>query len=869
MATKFSQVVGRSFSKNVKKEFERRKGLNQDFSNTSELYQPYFILRRIKSLDPVTKMKEVEDSDYVKGRFSKLGKVFEDGYDISYGLDDLEGDSDRRGFPAITSVTFELEDFTFYRTTINFEIPDIKHFKEFREKWLQFGAPVELEWGRHSPVNFEIDDNEDIHPNKEKRLGNVVKFDYGVEGNSRSITGTLIIYSVTWLPVLQEGSMEDHESEGFKNWMTDELLNAVENPLIFSTDYDKIINRISRGGIDRSNQNFVEARNTKRDKVEDYFWGVTRLADETFAEKAEDTPAGRRERHGELIHPDSDVHRFNTLLPIKVIDRQYTNVDNITEYVNCHLKLDVETFGTELYYFISLELIEKLLNRYYNSLSSYNRKLNVDEKNIFSFNLSNTVINNYSFRGIRSRMPQDVVINPREKRYSLDEDGVLVEDDDGEHFKSSDIYISAPTFFRLLDQSRGGYSFVDSLLDKISSATGQMVDLSQKKEEGEIINGSVITTGITVFDSSLIRDNKDDSYTSFKLQDAREKIKGFSFQTEIADEIANMIFFRSRGEFINEEDSRDINDVFLFSKEYNLRYLKEIVGDRLNKLTDKLDSHYDHTYGSDRDETVSDIDRFQHRSMRNTRQKINNEVDRYSEIEYDEESNRWYIKGVDDNEYDLNEYYKIRQQLTNRIEQRFDIFNSDISRNISDNIDRRLLRTETEKDKLLNILTFVSMFFSQTIETQRTDYYANGNFRLPYNLSFEVEGISGILPSQALKVDLQSFDMDYRDQEEALFVVTGLSHTFEGNSWITTLSCSFWIDFKENTFLNSYEEGATSDIMTNEYRNILATLRLIFLKRIKKDLEIYNDNVNLLNEETFLNFVDSDETIYNYLFPSD
>lgn len=857
MATKISQIVGTPFSKKVQEEFERRRGLEQSFDNTSELYQPFFKIHRLKSLDPVTAMREPEEQDYLKGRFSKLGKVYSDDpdeYNFAYGLDDLERESEVKGFPAIQSVSFELEDFTFYRTTVNFEIPDKSYFKQFKDVWLQFGAPVQMEWGRYSPVGFEVDENEDILPNYESRLGNIVKFDYSSSDQSKTITGTIVIYSVTWLPVLQEGGSEDFEAEEFIDYTIQNLLNAVKNPLVFlglvdEKDVEEFVERVTTvdesGGSQKSSDAITMDNGEKKplEVLRSYFWGVRKM-DTTKAESAQSvyTPYGLG--IGKRQWKDEKAIDFFSLLPMKKIKPDYSNINTIEEFVNCHFKLNPNVYGTENYYFISFRVIEKILNLYYNRLTS--RKLSGASENqsIFSFDLTNAIINNYSFRGIRSKKPDEILINPRNKRYNFDDDGNLIENTEGEYFVSGDIYISAKLFLDLLQRSRGGYSLVDSILKRVTDVTGMMVNLDQKRENGIISKGNVITTGISLIDSSTITDSGLE-YLTFKLHHPREKILNHSFATEIADEISNMIFFRSRGEFLSEEDSKDINDIFLFSKQMNLRYFKEIFSDKLNNMTEEV-TRWEKIVGQ--------------RAFRDNKKEY---IEKYSNFEdfplvhFDEESLEWKIKGLNNKNYNLDEYYKIRDRLVRKFENRYDRYNNDIAKNIADNINYDVLYGNVNKDKIINILTFLYLFFAQTVELFKVDNYSQNNFRMPYTLSLDFDGISGIIPSQAFKVNLESFPVDYTEEEDALFVVTGLSHTFEGNSWSTTINGSFWLDFKKNTFLNSYNENGISDLLTTEYKNTLATLRFIFMKKIIGDLEKYDNVVKLLDEDDYRDFIDN------------
>lgn len=838
MATKISQVVGKPFSKKVQEEFNRRKGLEQTYSNTSELYQPYFTIRRLNSMKPVTS-QELDTTDFYRGKFSKLGKIFsDDDIDFTYGLDEIEDQSpELRGFPQITSVTFELEDFTFYRATINFEIPDVSHFKDFKDTWLQFGAPIIMEWGRYSPVGFE-DQNEDLLPNKEVRLGNIVRFEYNMEGGGKAITGSLIIYSVTWLPVLQEGSQENEESGEFKDLMVEYLVDSVENPMTLVNHSYELRNYF--WGVHK------EGFNTSILPVRGYFGGGTMAIDVT--------PQARH-TGGEYIHT---LDGLDTESVIKKVDKDYSNINSIEEFINCHFSLDPEQFGIRSYYFISLGLIEKFLNKYYSYLSDHG---NIDDESIFKFDLSNTVINNYELSGIRSRLPDQVLINPREFTYRFDnEKNEYVRDlKNGELFLSRDIFISATSFLRILNEVRGGYSFVEEMGSLIKMATSSIINFDTKREDGIYINGNILINGISYIDSSTIVDNESDTYTTFKLHHPEEKLSNVNFATEISDEISNMIFFRSRGDNLSNDSGYE--EQFLFTKQLNLRHVKEIMKDKLNSLVDKVNEI--------RNDTSSPLPLtgyLQYRQLVKTQDYFNKLEDTDDiPIKYNQEKNEWVIKGINENDYKLEEFHSIRMNLIRKTEIRFDNLYNDISRRVSDNINSRTLRGDISKSDILNILTFLQYYFSHTLDFKNKEYYTQHNYKMPYTLSFEVDGISGIVPSQAFKVDLSSFPVDYNENQNALFVVTGLSHTFDGNNWTTAINGSFWIDFKKQTFLNSYQRGNLSELITAEYMNTMASLIFIFKTKLKSDLQNYQNISKFLTDINFEDAIQDlwDDTIIN------
>lgn len=883
MATKFTQIVGQPFSKPVRAEFERRRSLDQNYDTISELYQPYFKIRRLKSLQPVTSMRTPEEDDYMTGRFSSLGKVYDEGeYDIGYGMDSLEEDSELKGYPAITSVTFELEDFTFYRATINFEIPDITYFQEFREKWLQFGAPIEMEWGRYSPVEFEEDSNEDILPNLEKRMGNVVKFDYGMDGGGKEITGTLTVYSVTWLPVLQEGTSEEHESEEFKKRMKYLHKEIFRNPvdILSGTDYgnmeivsQKLRNFAPLGNpqsqhshlsIAEAGKAITDQENNDEVNVRDLLWGVVKRGKtrgkvqgsmftggnaegSSFTTEAQDFARVRTD----VVDRDEELSQdFFEKEVYKIIERDYSNVKNVEEFINCHFDLDSKEYGTDKYHFISFRMIEILLN----SVMSGNRvrkRKGIFEGDLFHFNLTGSIINNISFRGIRSRMPDSVIINPRDNRYIQNEDGEIIRNNsEGELYLSGDIFVSATDFYRLIDQSKNAYSFVSNLLEHVKNATAGIIDLEQKREDGIVENGNIIINGIGLIDSSQIKDNGTDNYITFNLHHPKEKLQNFSLNTEIADDISNMIFFRSRENIEDENDGEvgDLNEVFLFSDQYNLWH-----------FIDKFEEDYGEQIRDDIKALTYEGAKF-HRFP---------EIEEKYDVEI-HEGGRVTINGLK-NVHNMD-LYEVRKGLLDKFERKFDDINAKTKQRTIENIDEDSFSDENYinvgKDYIINALSYIYIYMSQEVEKGRVEFYSNNNFRIPYTVSFEVDGIAGIIPSQAFKVDLTNFPVEYTDQESALFVVTGLSHTFEGNSWVTTINGSFWIDFKTTTFLNKHKLGSTGDLLTTEYTNMLSAMQIIFTEKITENLKLEKDFYNLLRTMDFKGYIESNGNILEFVHPA-
>jgi len=153
-----------------------------------------------------------------------LGTYSGDEYNIAEGLLDLEQrDSEYKLTSGITNVTVDITDFVLFTVKVDFLIPDISQFEDFKKMWLDFGLQCELEWGRAR--NFE-DLSEKSSPDKQKMEGIISYFDYQYQSN-RTIKGTLTIYSKTALTQMRGGIMEKEEMNIFKEVVKQSLFDKV------------------------------------------------------------------------------------------------------------------------------------------------------------------------------------------------------------------------------------------------------------------------------------------------------------------------------------------------------------------------------------------------------------------------------------------------------------------------------------------------------------------------------------------------------------------------------------------------------------------------------------------------------------------
>lgn len=603
----------------------------------------------------------------------------------------------------------------------------------------------------------------------------------------------------------------------------------------------------------------LDKKDSEQIKIEDLIWGVIKKGKEseyiTIQAGQGNTIQGFSFSYQDdksMDNMDEELLRtFFDREVYKVIEKDYSNTDSVEEFINCHFSLDAKEFGTDRYHFISFRMIEILLN----SVMAGNRvkkKNGIFKGDLFHFDLSETIVNNISFKGIRSRMPDSVIVNPRANKYIQTEDGDIVKDGkNGDLFMSGDIFLSASDFYRLLDNSKNAYSFVSDLVAHVKGATAGIIDLEQKRENGILDRGNIIVNGIALIDSSQIKDNGSDNYTTFNLHHPREKLQNFSLNTEISDDISNMIFFRSRENIENDdgEGSGDLSELFLFSHQYNLWHFidkyQEVYGDKIHDGKKRLGLAGDWQYPERR------------------------ELEERDNVKIHEDG-RVTMSGIDS--VHNMDVYEVRKELLNKFQRKFDDVNALTQKRILENTDDDTFNggsfINVGKDYIINALSYIYIYMSQEVEKGKVDYYSKNNFRMPYTISFEVDGMAGIVPSQAFKVDLTNFPVDYGDQESALFVVTGLSHTFEGNSWTTTINGSFWIDFKTSTFLNKYKEKGSGEMLTNEYISMLTAMQITFTEKITDNLNMEKEFLNFLRTMDFKGYMKSDKKVLDFIHPT-
>jgi hypothetical protein len=233
----YPEIVGNPFFQSVKNELLKRRGLSQTAYNLEEgdsintlLWQPYFKMTRVNETNVYKNdfdYYSFNSNDIIKGKFSSIGKVSEeDVYKIEQGaldaIDKYGGKSDFKIDPGITSVSIKQDNFTFFTATVNFTVPDISDWKAFRDMWLMWGFPVELEFGRYTNVTLNYT-NGDVNPQVQRLRGIIANFNYRAGDRGRSISGEIKVYSPSHLFPLMSKNGTEIQKDQFQGHIMDRI----------------------------------------------------------------------------------------------------------------------------------------------------------------------------------------------------------------------------------------------------------------------------------------------------------------------------------------------------------------------------------------------------------------------------------------------------------------------------------------------------------------------------------------------------------------------------------------------------------------------------------------------------------------------
>jgi len=219
-------VLGKPFFPSIRQELNRRKSLNQISYGSNSisnpiLWQPYFVMRRIQK--NYAQDEKVSPSTFVSGRFSELGKIKTEDYDIGEGISDIVSrGGEFRQTVGITNVSVDQEGFVYYTINVGFHIPNIDDFGAFRKMWLIHAAPCEIEFGRVVPIEFNITDI-DASPYKQKFNAIIATFSYTTGASGRSVSGDIKMYTASNLLALFEASAKTKDKNQFQGHVMDRI----------------------------------------------------------------------------------------------------------------------------------------------------------------------------------------------------------------------------------------------------------------------------------------------------------------------------------------------------------------------------------------------------------------------------------------------------------------------------------------------------------------------------------------------------------------------------------------------------------------------------------------------------------------------
>lgn len=220
------EVIGKPFFPSVKRELTRRKSLNQISYGSPEvsnphLWQPYFVMRRIKRNN--SQDLSVAPNEYLEGRFSKIGKIVDNDYDISEGVKDIKiRGGEFRPSAGVVQANIIQDGFTFFTINVDFAIPNIEDFNDFKKMWFVYSAPCEIEFGRIVPVQFNIT-GVDASPYIQKFNALVATFSYSVGNSGRTVTGNLKLYTAVNMFPLAEASASEKRKVEFQGHVLDRI----------------------------------------------------------------------------------------------------------------------------------------------------------------------------------------------------------------------------------------------------------------------------------------------------------------------------------------------------------------------------------------------------------------------------------------------------------------------------------------------------------------------------------------------------------------------------------------------------------------------------------------------------------------------
>jgi hypothetical protein len=805
-----TDIVGKPFFPSVRKELEKRKSLDQSSmdANFSTMYQPYVVLRRIGQVD--IEKYNAGEQQYVSGRFSTLGKVKNDSYDISVGANGLtNGLTKYQNLNVITGITdIEIiqKDFTFFEINVNFKIGNIDDFQDFKKMWFSFGIPVEIEYGRKRLVNEPTEEN-DMSPYVQKMHGILVKFNYS-SSNGRVITGSLKIYSMNFLLLQREATstqekMEEQLAE-FKTFVQDRVINRFSKDEQIEQNFDTM-RSLYFGVIDISDrQELTVSRNLtiaealasaragtnvinpsvtidvpfttkpiinarplkpKTDLWEkiNYFvnkFTLNNLNQNTVQERArlrtEDLSRAPRQVVNEFESKQREQEFSNKL-------EQFNQIVQSDYYERALsiMRLDNTEYGTDVYFFISVRAIEEFLNTQLLqerkeqkenplecSVGTSTQSEEFDPKDLITrYDMSESVVKNVKRSGFSSKYPERILFDPHG-----------VSDSDTNTIKLYDVYISIDLLQEIVSSSRSIFGIMDAVAEEIQGASNDMIKIRKttlmNTDEQE---NFVSTYALTYVDIPASTDPDNTNHYVFDLYNPREKVQNLSVQTSISEDIEQYAFFNA----------------------------KKIVN---------MGGTVVHCRPNQDDESNASV--------------TNQPITRVSVLS----ENAMLL------EYAMN-FDTIRRQVSNIISNKIK----------SDSVDR-----EVTAETVVLYFTYIRFIFDTLSELSKIideQVSPNSAIEIPLQLSFDIDGICGIIPTQAFKVSNTSFPIGYSfddNSQYSYFVVNNQTHTMS-NKWTTKISGLLYVTNagrRESIFRAFSNRGEADELYEKYFENVRRVLSL-------------------------------------------
>lgn len=801
MALAFNELLGKPFAPAVKRELEKRRSLNQRYETSPTLHNPYFKLRRIESMSDNEDLNRESRKTRDNIKFWELNKL------SKQGLDDIKDKVDNGGNAkapvGITDVTIEVKDYTFHTLEVNFVVPDVTDWEAFKETWLVFGAPVEYEFGRESLV--DIEDNEDVTPEKEIREGLIANFSWSMGEQNRTITGSLTIYSATYVELTNMAHSSKSDGIDIGSLFRDSMKD------LYAQDSNKsnIINFY--GTAEQSNiSNFEESQLNPDDdldakfiKKSKYFYSVMNENDyETRVSRLEQLEGAKESDEIKLTFDENNL-KFYSVIPfgVDVISGNHSkiskevqsgleksgNVSNTTlhKYAVSELRLDKEgknELETDIYFYVSMRFINDLIK----FIIRYNYNV-LDEGEISNIDLLDVKIRDLSHLGLGSSEPDKVVVDPWDRSYSINDDFDPVEkkehnmsnlyedskeyilDSSGEYKLLEDVFLSAPLVLDIAVSSDSPLEFIENIISEIESATKGLIRL-EKSEKVVAKDNKFLGKTITYFDIATIEDEGNDytTYHKFNLFDYREKIRNIDVNSDLSDDFSQYAYFRST--------------------------------DKINKGTDIFvyENQYYKNDGSKAVNTQREFDRTKTTGVLSERER------KRLEDKYGVDSMQKFIKR---NVLDMNDKPNIENVMTQYMKNGQEVIDTyqSLYNGILDSNKERLTKflqskdtEDFEKDTTIALLSFIQAYFSVITDVYQLSYNPfdnKGSTTIPLKVDISLDGIAGIVTGQVFKIDLSSFPMAYNiSNTTPLFVVSTLSHSItENNDWETTIGGFLYI----------------------------------------------------------------------------